>query len=270
MSFRQNIFVIAFLIITGTPIGYAISRKRRMCVENQITNSRWDETILHVIYEISEKQCLWQCVRHPECMGYNTWHVNGTCELVSAFGTCAEMKESEGSKYVSLGGCDGKVPWNVGRRNWTSDGPCLTWHLYYAYDFRGRCPTGTVRGPAGWACASVLPDNSLYLPGWCADQHAYRVVNEEEQLAFCPGAGYILIVAPECPTVWQPYTVGDPLPPRAVSVSTWKDGSPLYLVAGVPAPNTGWYLGYLLPTVQRTFLYKRGGVKSTTAVRILV
>ena len=254
MNSRQYLLVLAATIITGTPIGYAILMKRKMCVEYQIRNSRWNETILRVFYGKSEGECLLQCVSHPECVAYNTGHANGTCELVSLpLGNCVETKETEGFKFVSLSDCNGKVPWNVGRRNWTSDAPCLTWHLHYSYNFRGGgCPDGTLKDPRSWSCASLLPQRGLYLPGWCAAQHSYRVVTEQHQRALCPGAGYILKVAPGCPTTWLSYTVGDPLPSGAVRVSTWKDGTPLYLVMVKHGFN--WYMGYLLSSVQRTFI----------------
>ena len=238
MNITQYFLVLFVMMITWTLIGYAllILRKIRMCVQYQIMNSRWDETILHIYYGISEGGCLRQCARHPECMAYNMWHANGTCELVPDIGTCAETKETEGSKFVSLGDCNGKVPWDVGRRNWTSDGPCLSWHIHYAYNYIGpSCPTGTIRGPFGFSCASLVPNKGLYLPGWSANQHNYRVVNDEQQkTSYCEGVGYIPKVAPGCSIAWQPYTVGDPLPPKVVNISTWKDGTSLYFVARVP------------------------------------
>ena len=268
MSLRQYLLVLSIMIITGTPISHAILRKRQMCVEYQIRNSRSNETILRVFYGLSEGGCLRQCARHPNCTAYNMRHADGTCELVSALGTCAETTEADGSKYVSLGGCNGEVPWKVGRRNWASDEPCLTWHLHYAYNYRGDCPSGTLTGPAGWACVALVPCNGLYLPGWCARRNAYRLITEQQQAGLCDGAGCILKVAAECPTTWQSYIVGDPVPPRAVNISTWKDGTPLYMVAGVPFPGK-WYLGYLLPSVQRAFIYRQG-VQSPTNVQILV
>ena len=43
----------------------------------------------------------------------NMWRANGTSELVSVLSACRETKEVDGSTFVSLGVCDGKVPWNV-------------------------------------------------------------------------------------------------------------------------------------------------------------
>ena len=136
-------------------------------------------------------ECLRQCARHPDCMAYNMLHATGTCELVPALGTGAETQETKGSTFVSLGDCNGKMPWKVGRKNWASDGPCLTWRLHYAYNYR-RCPNGTLKGPNRWTCASLVPNKGLYLPGWCANTHTYRVITEPQQPSICRGAGYIL------------------------------------------------------------------------------
>ena len=66
-----------------------------------------------------------------------------------------------------------------------------------------------------------------------------------------------MLVAPECPTAWQAFTVGDPIPANAVRVSTWKGGTPLYVVSKLFGGVS--YLGYLLPSANRTFIL-RGGV----------
>ena len=270
MNLRRCLLIISIMIMIRIPIGNAISRKRKMCVQYQIRNSRWTEIILRIFYGISEGRCLWQCTRHPQCMAYNMRHADGTCELLPDIGTCAETNETEGSTFVSLGDCNGKVPWDVGRRNWTSDGPCLTWHIYYAYNYQGPCPSGTLRGPGGWSCVSLVPNKGLYLPGWSANRRNYRVVNEEQQItSYCDGVGYILKVAPGCSTAWQPYIVGGPLPPKVVNISTWKDGTPLYFVAGLRLNNGDWYLGYLMHSVQRTFI-PHNNMENPTNVTILV
>ena len=269
MNLRQCLLIISILMMIRIPIGYAISKKRKICVQYQIRNSRWTETILRIFYGISGGGCLRQCARHPECMAYNMRHANGTCELVPDIGTCDETKETHGFKFVSLGDCNGQLSWNVGRRNWASDEPCLTWHLHYAYNSQGTCPSGTLRGPGGWSCVSLVPNKGLYLPGWGAHYHAYRFSTEKQEARKCPGAGYILKVAPGCPTTWQLYTVGNPLPRRAINISTWKDGSPLYVVAGLKTSTNKWFLGYLMQSVQRTFI-PRWRTESPTNVWILV
>ena len=200
-------------------------------------------------------------------MAYNIWHQNGTCELVPALEACAETNEMEGCKFVSLGDCKGDVPWSVSRRNWTSGPPCLTWQRHFAYDGSGSCPSGTRKSPCGWACVSLIPSNGVYLPGWCAKNLPYHVI-VEEQTQKCPGLGYILKVAPECNTDWQSYTVGNPIPPEAIQVSTTMDGTPLYLVAKSSAKA---YLGYLQPSAQDAIIMGRGNEKLVfTNVKILV
>ena len=53
INLRQSL-LISMMMMIRIPIGYAISRKRKMCVQYQIRNSRWAETILRVFYGISE------------------------------------------------------------------------------------------------------------------------------------------------------------------------------------------------------------------------
>ena len=265
MNFPYNIALYVAISVGITSVA-AIIEKRRMCIDYQVRNSRWADTILHVFYDISEAECLLQCARHPDCMAYNMWRGNRTCELVPALGHCVETEEEEGSKFVGLGECEGEVPWDVGRRNWTLHGPCLTWQRHFANNDEGSCPPGTRRSPGGWSCVSLIPSNGLYLPGWGANKHGYRVITEQQHGRYCPGWGYVLIVSPGCPTAWQSYIVGDPIPSRAVKVSTWTDGTPLYVVAGFPS---GYYLGYILSDPRRTFIYK-SGLQSPTNVHILV
>ena len=265
MNLPYNIALYVAISVGITSVAVIIE-KRRMCIDYQVRNSRFAANILRVFYGISEAECLLQCARHPDCVAYNMWHGNRTCELVPGLGHCVETEEEEGSKFVGLGECDGEVPWDVGRRKWTSDGPCLAWQRHFATDNEGSCPVGTQRGPGGWPCVSLLPNNGLYLPGWCANKRGYRVITEQQQGRICPGWGYVLLVSPGCPTTWQSYTVGDPIPSRAVKVSTWTDGTPLYVVAGFP-PN--YYLGYISSDAQRTLIFKEG-LQSPTNVRILV
>ena len=119
---------------------------------------------------------------------------------------------------------------------------------------QGSCPSGMVTNINGWACVALVPTKSLYLPGWYMG--AYRVITEDAQRVWWGGCGYILRAVPERPVPWQPYTVGDPLPSAAVTASTWKDGTPLYFVTQIFGGN--FPIGYLLPSVQRTFIMKGG------------
>ena len=73
----------------------------------------------------------------------------------------------------------------------------------------------------------------------------------------CYGLGYLLRDVQECPVSWQPYTVGDTISPAAVTVSTWKDGTPLYFVTTYVISD--WYIGYLLPSAPRTFFMRISG-----------
>ena len=76
-----------------------------------------------------------------------------------------------------------------------------------------------------------------------------------------------MLVAPECPTAWQAYSVGDPIPGEAVRVSTWKDGTPLYMVSKFLGGVSR--LGYLLPSANRTFIVYMG-LNSPMNVSLLV
>ena len=199
-------------------------------------------------------------------MAYNM-HQNNTCELVPQAGSCNETKEQEGSIFVHLSECRDEVPWAVGRRNWTEHSPCISWIPFEAL-YRGRnCPPEVFRSPNGWACVTISAHKGMYLPGFYSPLAQFRIIDEDSKPVWCYGyAGYGLVVAPECRTAWLPYTVGNPIPPKALQVSTWKDGEPIYIV-GTLLLRTA-YIGYYLPSANRTFILK-GGLHSPNQVDIL-
>ena len=202
-----------------------------------------------------------RCAHHPDCHAYNFLRKKGICEILRGLDTCGETRDHSGAyEYVHLYTCKGHLPWLTSVRNWTAGQP---WYRKEAHPMEG-CPTGMVTGPDGWACVALIPTKGLYLPGWYHSH--YRVIKEDGQPMRCYGYSYILRVVPECPVSWQTYTVGDPLPSAAVTVSTWKDGTPLYFVSNSVGEN--WHIGYLLPSVPRSYILS--GIPNPTNVLILV
>ena len=245
--------------------GEAALTKRRLCVEYVVENTRHNETILSVFDNVTGSECLQRCAHHPGCNAYNLLRKEGVCEILRGLGVCGETKDRTWAfEYIHLQTCKGQLPWLRRMMNWTRGASCQTWYRTEARP-RSRCPTGMVTAPDGWACVALIPTKGLYLPGW---YHSYyRVIMEDGQPMWCSDYGYILRAVPECPVSWQTYTVGDPLPSAAVTVSTWKDGTPLYFVSNLI--QSKWYIGYLLPSVPRSYVLA-GIAHSPTDVHILV
>ena len=249
------------IILLLTTLGDAWINRTKLCVEFRVRNSRWIHDLLDVSENTSESGCLWQCVRHSDCWAYNLWR-NGTCELVRGMGDCSEANVQERCTYVHLGECTGRVPWDVGRRNWSADVPCLTWQRHEA----GRvCPSDMLKSPSSSNCVAVIPHKGLYLPGRYANSKKFKTTLEAVQPMWtCSNHGYTLRVAAGCPTTWQSYNVGDDLPGGAVRVSFWTDGSPVYLVSNNGEP------GYYLVSKQQAFVLKDGQVHTPTSMLMLV
>ena len=259
------------ILLSLTNICKTWANKTKLCVEFRVRNSRWNHGILDVMNS-SESGCLQQCARHPNCRAYNLWR-NGTCELVRGMGECNETEEQGCCTYTHLRECTGRVPWDVGRRNWSSDLPCLIWKRYKAGAV--GCPLGTLRGLAGNNCATVIPYKGLYLPGryvYTSSSHRsepwFHTVDFLEQALpiKCHDHAYALHVTSQCPTDWLTFKIGDALPPGAVRVSSWVDGSPVYLVESEEKPYPT--LGYFLVTRQQTFISTRS--KEPTGMITLV
>ena len=242
----------------------AAATKRQLCVEYVVENSRSNKTALATFNNMIESECLRRCAHHSDCNAYNLQD-GGICEILPGLETCTETNGHVGSKFVHLGSCNLQVPWVVADRDLTAEA-CPKWH-HQATLSTNICPAGMAKNPDGWACVALIPFKGLYLPGWYYGK--YRFITDEAEPRRCTGYGYILRNVTECPVSWKPYTVGNPLPSKAVEASIWKDGTPLYFVTG----KTGfhWYIGYLLPSVPRTFITK-GMVEpfSPINVRILV
>ena len=259
------------VILLCTVVSETIANNRKMCVEFSLMNSRWNQTILKTIPGVRNSECLVRCAHNPSCGAYNWIHANGTCELLPALGDCpGDSMEEEYSTFVHLSTCAGDKPWVVTRRNWSADATCLTWRRVDAFVGVDSCAGDILRSPSPLACASIIPSKGTYLPGWYINGEEFRTVTKDAKPLVClgPGIGYLLRVAPGCPTDWIWYNVGETIPNNAVKVSIWKDGTPLYFVTSTD--HTGfWHMGYLLPSIPQTFIYA-WDVKSPTTVKILV
>ena len=254
---------LTFIILCAQSTHLLIKTSKR-CVEYRIANSRWNDTVLSVVHSVEYPDCLTQCIRHPNCSAFNFGSKTGICELLPAIGDCApETKAKEGSTFVHLGNSSGRVPWEVERRNWSADDTCLIWEPHDAAE-SVTCPTCVSLRSFFLALKS---HKGMYLPGWCKDRGPFRIVTEQGTPKRCRGVGYLLRVAPECPTQWQDYWVGDPVPSQAIQVSSWKGGTPLYFVAARFSSLA--YPGYYLPSVQRSYIM-RNEAYNPSFVRILI
>ena len=268
----QLLISITFCSVLSSTILYAASshlliKTSKLCVEYRALNSRWNDTVLSVKHSVKYPDCLIQCTRHPRCSAFNFWSNTDICELLPAIGDCAETQAEEGSTFVHLGDCFGRVSWEVGRRNWSSEDTCHSWEPHDATK-SATCPSGALKIRYSWGyCLALKLHKGMYLPGWYEDRGAFRFVTQLGTPKYCRGIGYLLRVAPECPTQWQDYWVGDPVPSQAIQVSTWKDGTPLYFVSA-HFVNT-WYAGYYLPSVQRSY-FMLNKVRNPSFVSILV
>ena len=176
-------------------------------------------------------------------MAYNWFPGLSRCELLPALDPCDETEEQEGFIFVHLRDCNNTIPWEVGRRNWSAEAPCLSWRWFQSSQI---CPSDVLRDECGDFCAALVPHKGLYMPGWYSMQ--YRMVTEEAELVKC--YSYLLPVAAGCQTVWRDYKVGDPIPSQAVQVSTRVDGTLLYMVIHKSITGTGYHL----PPLQQTFI----------------
>ena len=249
-----------------------MATKRKICIELSIGSSRWNRTVLKSIPGVRNSDCMVRCAHNPSCGAYNWIHTNGTCELLPVLGDCpGESVEEEDSMFVHLADCTGHMPLVVARRNWSADSLCLTWRLVDTFNGVDSCAADILRSPSPEACASLIPSKGTYLPGWYINREAFRTVTEDVKPLVCSGkgVGYLLRVAPGCPTDWVWYRVGEPIPTNAVQVSTWEDGTPLYFVTATDPPGDFWHIGYLLPSIPKTFIYS-SDVYSPTTVKILV
>ena len=197
-----------------------------------------------------------QCAHNPICGAYNWISNSGTCELLPVHGQCEkETQENDDSTFVHLADCREVVPWVVPRRNWSADSVCLKWRRVDAFSGMYSCYEDILISPSDKACASIIPNKGMYLPGWYVNGRPFRTVAEDVKPLQCygHGAGCLLHVSPDCPTEWVWYNVGERVPTNAEQVSTWKDGTPLYFVTS-PDHTGFWHIWYLLPSLSRTFI----------------
>ena len=219
-----------FWVITfsGTVITTSLTSKLKLCVEYQADSSRVTDGILTVIQNSTRSKCIIECARHPICRAFNIWRDQATCELLTDFGDCGESNHQEGSTFIQLRPCKASLPWAAEWRNLSvDDATCLKWTLH---DGTLSCPTNGFRSPKADSCLGLTPHKGLYLPSWQAPPFGFRIVTVDEQTVKCR-RGYLLETSPDCPVSWIPFSFGDPIPTRAVKVSTWTNGSPLYFVA---------------------------------------
>ena len=270
----QLLVSITFCGVLSSAILYAASsrpsiRTSKTCVEYRILNSRWNDTVLSVVHSAGYPDCLIQCMRHLKCSAFNFWSKTNTCELLPATGDCSETQAEEDSTFVHLRDCTGKVSWEVGRRNWNSEDTCLSWEPHNATK-SATCPSGILktRTFSGY-CVALKLHKGMYFPGWYQNRRTFRFVTQLGKPKYCRGVGYLLRVAPECPTQWQYYWVGDPVPSQAIQVSSWMDGTPLYFVSAPFDGRPALYAGYYLPTVQRSY-FMASKTRNPSFVRILV
>ena len=111
--------------------GIASTTKTKRCVKYRVQDARgkWNQTILGIVVNITESNCLVhvQCVRNEQCMAYNIWHGNNTCELLPQILKCGETEMQKGWSFVHLGDCTKDVPWITGRLDMVAGSPCLSW-----------------------------------------------------------------------------------------------------------------------------------------------
>ena len=233
--------MICVIIFCGTVNTTSLTSKLKLCVEYQVDSSRVTDGILAVIQNSTRSNCIIECARHPICRAFNMLHDQGICELLTDFGDCGEGSPQDGSTFIQLRPCKASVPWTVEWRNLSAHNTCLKWILH---DGSLSCPTNGFR--VGHFCLALTPHKGLYLPGWQKPPFGFRIVTVDEQTMTCP-RGYFLQTSPACPLSWIPFRVGDPVPTKAVRVSAWTNGSPLYFVTGRRSGSNKYYMGYYLP-----------------------
>ena len=248
MDITQKLIIVSSLFVVFFRLHFASTSttKSKRCIEYRVQDGRWNKKVLGIVTNITERDCLMQCVRNERCMAYNMWHRNGTCEWLPQMGKCDEVEKQKDCTFVSLGDCTKEVPWITGRLEWVAESPCLKWQYF---DSTLECPATYLRAPVGVYCVALIPQKGLYLPGWHRSDR-FRFITLDERPTRCT-SGYLLQVAPTCSMVWADYEAGDLVPERAVVGGTWKDGTPLYIVAS--DINNVWVVGYYRPYVKRFF-----------------
>ena len=244
--------------------GIASATKTKRCVKYRVqeTRGKWNQTILGIVMNITESNCLVQCVRNEQCMAYNIWHGNNTCELLPQILKYGETEMQKGWSFVHLGDCTKDVPWITGRLDMVAGSPCLSW---WYFDPISECPSKYLKTPNGKLCVTLTPQRGLYLPGW--HRQRSQLVTLDGRPARCT-SGYLLRVASSCSVVWRGYTAGNPVPKRAVVGGKWTDGTPLYIVTDYI--KLRWIVGYYRPSIQRSFFMRTGKIYNPEDMKILL
>ena len=196
--------------------------KRKLCVEYRISQDKKKADFLWVGHYTHESGCLQRCCRHSKCSAYN-YLQSGTCQLLPAIRDRNEPEKLGGSSYVQLADCTADIVWQVDHNGMKASRPCLIWHR----PLGGKviCPPEMLKGPDNRYCAGVGLNKGLYLPGWY-DIGQFRLISDKVAPLWCED-GYFLQVRPNCSSLWQNYTVGDPIPEQAAQIRVWKDGTPV-------------------------------------------
>ena len=261
----MNTFLLMIIYVYASAV-ISIITKRRLCLSYRMESSWGQYNTIHKTDALDENWCMIKCTRHFDCWAFNFFH-NGTCELLPAL-DCGELHSRPDSTFVHLSKCEGETPGDLPPRNWTEN-KCLTW---IPHNKALRCPPGlitvTVTNAGDDFCLSLALWKGLYLPGWFHRPLGFRFVTTNQTTHRCAD-GYVVKSAVGCTTAWQDYTAGDPIPPNAVQVSVWKDGTPLYSVLYSPASLSDNYAGYYIPNTQKVYIMA-GTVSSPTEVKMLV
>ena len=238
---------------------------RKLCVEYQVESSRATDGILTVIHGNTPSKCIIHCTRNPLCMAFNTWHDQGTCELLPDLGDCGESRIQEGSTFTHLKSCNAESPWSVHGLNLSTNLSCFNWTLHSK---TVSCPINAIRSPhGGHVCLALTPHKGLYLPSWHGSPNGFRFVKVDKRTKWCP-RGYLLQGSPNCSVSWALYKVGEPIPVNAIQVSTWTNESPLYFVAS-NVRNNVYYIGYYSAQAEMSYIMF-GNVWNPNEVFILV
>ena len=248
------IFLHFALLVAVIQFGRSLTNKRKLCAEYIVIGRQRQLTSLDLVtyINITEPECMMQCVRHPDCMAYNTWCHNGTCQLQTSGHPCDELVKQKSSTFVKLRKCDRRASLKVETLSWNTYPSCVIWDRF---DSKQKCPDEYLRGPDGALCIALVSIYGVYLPGWHQPNKNLHVVDMHGRKRICSDDGYLLKVATGCTAKWSTFTIGDPIPKGAVAGGSWTDGSLMYIVA---APYRYWKTGYYMMSSGKPFIMNHG------------
>ena len=185
------------VLFIGANCGNSPISKTKFCVEHRIEGGRLNQTVLKIVMNITERECLTQCVRDKRCGAYNIWHENGTCELLPGNDKCGETDKQKDWTFVRLRNCARGVPWTTMRLDWVAETPCMRWQYVESIS---ECNATYLRAPDDEYCLALIPQKGLYLPGWYRAD-LFRYITLDATPAWCR-SGYLLEIASNCSVVW--------------------------------------------------------------------